>query len=371
MKTKKLQLWFALLLILTLNSCGDDDNNDNNNNSGGDTDIVGEAGIMQNINTTNLSTYAFPWYFQDDVNNTGCGYAELTDGLLKRWDKDHDGLIPVKFDNVPFEVEALDAIEDKLGFTLFDRTSIASTPNDQVSRGIIFSEGTASGPNPATDCGHVSEGVGTFSYPYYGENTESSSENIYLEYDNDGNIIGYDYPFIESAYDEEGNTVGKVLEGTPYIFDDNNLVIGLVAQEEELIYDIDGNAICTTLYNSSLYDANGIVIGAYAWISGDQEDMDGGAYVIKYRVVEDPFYETTGRINTVLYVHIGSAECQNEITLNLVIHEVGHALGLGPHFEGFGYGPAVDGNFWNVLYTLYHNPVASDEDSIDIMQIEF
>ena len=65
MKTKKLQLWFALLLILTLNSCGDDDNNDNNNNSGGDTDIVGEAGIMQNINTTNLSTYAFPWYFQD------------------------------------------------------------------------------------------------------------------------------------------------------------------------------------------------------------------------------------------------------------------------------------------------------------------
>jgi hypothetical protein len=371
MKTKKLQLWFALLLILTLNSCGDDDNNDNNNNSGGDTDIVGEAGIMQNINTTNLSTYAFPWYFQDDVNNTGCGYAELTDGLLKRWDKDHDGLIPVKFDNVPFEVEALDAIEDKLGFTLFDRTSIASTPNDQVSRGIIFSEGTASGPNPATDCGHVSEGVGTFSYPYYGENTEYSSENVYLEYDNDGNIIGYDYPFIESAYDEQGNIVGKVLEDTPYIFDDDNLVIGLVAQEEELIYDIDGNAICTTLYNRSLYDANGIVIGANAWISGDQEDMDGGAYVIKFRVVEDPFYDTTGRINTVLYVHIGSAECQNEITLNLVIHEVGHALGLGPHFEGFGYGPAVDGNFWNVLYTLYHNPVASDEDSIDIMQIEF
>lgn len=359
------------LLMFTLNSCdgsGEDDNN-NNDDTGFDTEIVGESGILENLNTTNLDTSGFPWYYQDDVNETGCGLSELTNGKLKRWDVENEGLIPVKIGTVPFATEALDAIEDKLGMTLFDRTSIGNTPNENVSKGLIFSDGTASGPNPSTDCGHVSSGVGTFSYPYEGEDSEYSSENIYFEYDNEGNIVGHDNPMVGLAYDEAGNAVGNILEDTPFIFDDNGAVIGMKADEDELIKDINGNAICTILYNKTLYDSDGMAIGANAWISGSHEDRD--AYLIKYRAVEDPFYDATGRINTVLYVHIGSSACESEIDLDLVVHEIGHALGLGAHFEGFGYGPAVDGNFWNVLNTLYHNPIGSYGSSVDIHQIEF
>jgi len=92
--------------------------------------------------------------------------------------------------------------------------------------------------------------------------------------------------------------------------------------------------------------------------------------VISY-TIEGGFYDSTGTINTVLYVHIGAPACANEINLDLVVHEFGHALGMGAHFQGFGFGPAVDGNFWNVLHTMYHNATGTTENNIDINQIKF
>lgn len=81
------------------------------------------------------------------------------------------------------------------------------------------------------------------------------------------------------------------------------------------------------------------------------------------------FYSSTGEINTRLYVHLDSSKCT--ASAEITVHEFGHALGLGAHFEGYGYGPAADGNFWNALYNLYHNEIGATADEIEIVQIRF
>jgi hypothetical protein len=67
-------------------------------------------------------------------------------GTLKRWSLP----IPVKTNNDPRAVQAMDAIEKRLGATIFDRTSIANTPDDSITRGVIVTVGT--GPQSAL-CG--------------------------------------------------------------------------------------------------------------------------------------------------------------------------------------------------------------------------
>jgi hypothetical protein len=61
------------------------------------------------------------------------------------------------------------------------------------------------------------------------------------------------------------------------------------------------------------------------------------------------------RNQTVAWVNLGNGHC--DVTQDIVTHEFGHALGLGTHFEGFGNGPALSRAFWDVLATLYANPV--------------
>lgn len=61
------------------------------------------------------------------------------------------------------------------------------------------------------------------------------------------------------------------------------------------------------------------------------------------------------RNQTVAWVNLGNGHC--DVTQDIVSHEFGHALGLGSHFEGFGNGPAISRAFWDVLATLYANPV--------------
>lgn len=81
----------------------------------------------------------------------------------------------------------------------------------------------------------------------------------------------------------------------------------------------------------------------------------------------EDFYSKEGVISTRLYVNLSSSECN--ATLEIAIHELGHALGLGSHFQGFGKGVAIDLNFWAALYTLYANPIGAEEESLVIQAL--
>lgn len=199
--------------------------------------VGGNQDIIKNIESTNLSESQFPWE----------GTAV---GKLKRWAYE-SRLIPVKTGNVSFAEEALDEIEDKLGMIIFDRNSIASTDDIDITHGLIVSEGTAVGPGGVVDshaCGHVSRSPDATDYP------------------------------------------------------------------------------------SSFYNSDGV-------------------------------------ISTKLFINLSSSQCAADI--DVAIHEFGHALGMGGHYHGFGLGSAIDGNFWNVLYNMYHNEIGTEKQGLSITQIEF
>jgi hypothetical protein len=193
--------------------------------------------IQENIELTNLNTRNFPWL------------AWVAEGKLKRWDYVNDGPIPVKLNSSALAESAVDAIEAKLGKVIFDRTSIGTTPDELIIRGIIVSEGTTVSPNgivTKSTCGNVSKAPGMTAYPPH-------------------------------------------------------------------------------------------------------------------------FYNDTGRINTKLYVNLSSPKCT--ATLDVAIHEFGHALGMGKHFVGFGIGDAIDVNFWNVLYNIYINDIGTTKEDLVIRQL--
>jgi hypothetical protein len=222
---KKISLITSIFLLV---ACGGDDDRDG--------PVVDGEGIRENIYITNLSG-GFPWWKIPDQ--------------LKRWVVDVDGLIPVKHNNIPEAIHALEETELKMGMMLFDRNSIMNTPDEDVVRGIVFSFGTAVGPNgpSRSSCGHV----------------------------------------------------GSIGGGTGWPTD---------------------------------------------------------------------FHNDEGHMRGPLQVNIGSDHpegCINGADLNrIAVHEVGHALGLGPHFEGFGIGPAYDDNMWNVLYNMYRNAPLTTKDNLVI-----
>lgn len=61
------------------------------------------------------------------------------------------------------------------------------------------------------------------------------------------------------------------------------------------------------------------------------------------------------RNQKVAWVNLGNGRC--DVTQDIVVHEMGHALGLANHFQGFGFPDALSTQFWDVLATLYANPV--------------
>lgn len=99
-------LFFGLCFLLI--SCEDNDA------------TVNEDGIINNMNITNIHGATFPW--------TGTAA-----GRLKRWDIENDGLIAVKVNNNALAIRAMDKIEEVMGFSVFDRTSIAQVPNDEIA----------------------------------------------------------------------------------------------------------------------------------------------------------------------------------------------------------------------------------------------
>ena len=92
-------------------------------------------------------------------------FFSKTSGLTVRWDT--QSLIPVQVNNVQFADQALDTVEAKLGYRIFDRTTIADASLQSIDKGIVFQSGTALSDNDEIDsnvCGHVGAKDGTHNF---------------------------------------------------------------------------------------------------------------------------------------------------------------------------------------------------------------
>lgn len=190
-----------------------------------------DARILGYLDSSNLSSVGFPW------NGSFAGVA-------KRWNLP----IPVKTNGDPRAAPAMAAIEAQLGTVVFDRTSIASTDEAAITRGIVFRQGTSylpAGANPQSYCANVSNA-----------------------------------PF------------------------------------------------------SGGWPANSV--------------------------------RTPGELSAKLYVNLDNPQCT--ASADIVVHELGHALGLGAHFSGFGNGPAISTDFWSVLLTLYANAPGTAKAAVVVKQ---
>jgi hypothetical protein len=68
--------------------------------------------------------------------------------------------------------------------------------------------------------------------------------------------------------------------------------------------------------------------------------------------------------NKIAWINLGNGFC--DVTQSTVTHELGHALGLRSHFEGFGYGDAISASYWDTLTTLYANPLRTTASQLVI-----
>lgn len=222
----------ALTLIATLvalSACG----GGGGGGGGGNTSTASDTALLNYLDTTNVASVGFPWFSQFP-------------GVVKRWALP----VPVKTNGEVRATAAMNAIESKLGYTVFDRTSIANIPNDTITRGVIFSQGTSflpPGSNPQSFCANVAAGPNSGGYP-------------------------------------------------------------------------------------------------------------------------GQFVQAPGTISTKLYVNLDNPQCA--AGAEIVIHELGHALGLGSHFEGYGDSSgAISDNFWNVLATLYGNAAGTTKANVVIKKV--
>ena len=71
--------------------------------------------------------------------------------------------------------------------------------------------------------------------------------------------------------------------------------------------------------------------------------------------VVNPASPNGSRNQAVAWINLGNGHC--DVTQDIVTHEFGHGLGLGNHFHGFGDPEPISTEFWDVLATLYANPV--------------
>lgn len=120
-----------------------------------------------------------------NLSNTGFPYESLSvaSGHTKRWELP----IPVKHKNDPRLLKAMRRIEWRLGRPIFDRDSLVEVPDNQIQAGIIFSNGTALGPNGPEKkyVGHVSDCPSRPNYPpAFVQSNGTIKARFYLNLDN-------------------------------------------------------------------------------------------------------------------------------------------------------------------------------------------
>jgi len=187
---QKNKTMLLIIMTLILSACGGGGGSNDNSGSGGDTipritsPTVDSVGILNNIQNTNLHAW-------------GSTTEQHQNGNLKRWDYEKS-LIPVKHKNEPLAIEAMNKIEDKLGYVIFDRDSLTNIADDDVTSGIIISIGTAdyaniNGHSALGACGLFSKGIPSL------ENPDNSHIPEYM-YDINGAIKAKVYIHLGSSF---------------------------------------------------------------------------------------------------------------------------------------------------------------------------
>lgn len=144
--------------------------------SGGTTTpSTSDATLLNLVERFNISSASFPWTTS----------TPKYDGVIKRWSLP----IPVKTNGEARANAAMDAVEAKLGIRVFDRTSIASTDEATITRGIVFKQGTAfvpAGGNPQAHCANVASGPnrGNWPLPTFMNPPGEISTKLYINLDN-------------------------------------------------------------------------------------------------------------------------------------------------------------------------------------------
>ena len=126
---------------------------------GAGSDTSAES-VRTALATSNISSAGYPWSVVVSTPTTQTLYF-APPGILKRWELP----IPVKTKDDARVVSALNEIERQLGKTIFDRTSIAATPDGSVTRGLVASIGTHLVIGGGTICAAPSSVPGTTQWP--------------------------------------------------------------------------------------------------------------------------------------------------------------------------------------------------------------
>lgn len=205
----------------------------------------------------------------------------------------------------------------------------------------------------------------------------------------DVNLAQFDPDFYLEESIEEGDgsyetakQYRNLWKGHTYNSDTTRSYDADTATHTDLEHPQYGNVIETDSYEdiSEHYGVRGAITISYGTTHALLDSSQCSNYKANHSTF--PFYggDTGFKIDDKAYftnsnwhmVNLGSHNsiCKNmdTITKDIIIHELGHALGLGAHFNGFGMDGIWDERAIAVLKAIYHNPVATPISELTVVE---